>query len=139
MEKQQENLKKILEIRERENTFANDMGIRTKVIEDGYAETELAVEPRHLKLNHSVHGGCLYTLADNAGGACASSCGYRVSTLSGDLQFMRPALNCKTLKAVAKARKTGKRIIVVDVSIKDENQREIACGLFDYAIMKMAY
>ncbi|MCH4072549.1 PaaI family thioesterase [Pseudoramibacter sp.] len=139
MEKQQENLKKILAIRERENVFANEMGIRTKKIEDGYAQTELAVEPRHLNLNHSVHGGCLYTLADNAGGACASSCGYRVSTLSGDLQFMRPAINCKKLTATAKTRKAGKRIIVVGISIRDENQREIACGLFDYAKMKIAY
>ncbi|MGN0193750.1 MAG: PaaI family thioesterase [Pseudoramibacter sp.] len=139
MKTQEENLKKILEIRERENVFANDMGIRTKTIEDGYAETELVVEPRHLNLNHSVHGGCLYTLADNAGGACASSYGNRVSTLSGDLQFMRPALNCKKLTAVAKAKKAGKRIVVVEISIRDENQREIACGLFDYAKMKIAY
>ena len=77
-------LRRILEIRNKENLFSVQMGIQGTVIEEGYAETELVIEPKHLNLNHSVHGGCLYTLADNAGGACASSHGHRVSTLSGE-------------------------------------------------------
>ena len=132
-------LRRILEIRNKENLFSVQMGIQGTVIEEGYAETELVIEPKHLNLNHSVHGGCLYTLADNAGGACASSHGHRVSTSSGDLQFMRPAINCKKLKAVAKEKKAGKRIVVVDISIYDEKGTELACGLFDYAKMKMRY
>ena len=134
-----QELKKILEIRNQENAFSNEMGIRGTVIKKGYAETELVLAPKHFNLNHSVHGGCLYTLADNAGGACASSHGQRVATLCGDLQFMRPAIDCKKLTAVAREKKAGKRVIVVDISIYDEEGTEIACGLFDYAKMKMKY
>ena len=51
-------LRRILEIRNKENLFSVQMGIQGTVIEEGYAETELVIEPKHLNLNHSVHGGC---------------------------------------------------------------------------------
>jgi len=49
--------------------FAELLGMRAKSVGDGRARFELAVEPRHLNPDGTLHGGVAYSLADSAMGA----------------------------------------------------------------------
>ncbi len=139
MDQHQQEMEKILMIRGRENTFANELGIKTVSFIEGKARAELTITDKIKNLNGSVHGGCIYALADNVGGTVSSGDGYRVVTLSGSLDFLRPAMNCEKLIGTAELIKNGKKIVVVEVRISDEHDRLIAMGVFDYSKMQWRY
>ena len=139
MDRHRQEMEKILMIRGRENTFANELGIKTVSLTEGKARAELVITDKIKNLNGSVHGGCIYTLADNVGGTISSADGYRVVTLSGSLDFLRPAMNCEKLIGTAELVKNGKKIVVVEVRISDEHDRLIAMGVFDYSKMQWRY
>jgi acyl-CoA thioesterase len=46
--------------------FAELLGIRAKSVGDGRARFELEVEAKHLNPNGTVHGGVIYSLANQA-------------------------------------------------------------------------
>ncbi|MCP1109625.1 acyl-CoA thioesterase [Lachnospiraceae bacterium PF1-21] len=122
----------IQEYRYRNNPFAKLLGIRTTEVREGYAKGEMKVEEHHYNALRSVHGGCLYTLADMIGGGASSSRGYRMTTLSGDLHFLSPALNVDILYCEAKEIKYGKNIAVYDVAVLSEEGKIFAKGTFSY-------
>ena len=55
------------------------------------------MDDRHLNPLGTVHGGCLYTLADTVAGFAAASCGFEGPTLSGNMYFLRPTMGVKKL------------------------------------------
>lgn len=118
--------------RELNNKFAARIGIRTTKIEEGYAEGEIDIAPEHGNAVGSVHGGCIFSLADTIGGAAASSHGARVTTISSDFHYLSPALKAVRLFAAAREIKNGKHIIVCDVEISDVSGKLIAKGTFSY-------
>ncbi|WP_455034633.1 PaaI family thioesterase, partial [Lachnoanaerobaculum gingivalis] len=63
------------------NNFANLLDIKLSEISEGYAKAEMDVKTELLNPIGSLHGGCLYTIADIAGGAAASSYGVHVTTI----------------------------------------------------------
>lgn len=141
MEKEQAHidLKKIIAVREKDNAFTNSLGIHTVLLEPDHSVVEMPVDGRHKNLNNSVHGGCIYSLADNAAGAAASTDGDRVVTMNGNLDFLRPAIHCQKLIAEGKTLKKGKRVIAVEVRITDDTGKLIAAGLFNLSRMKWSY
>ena len=113
--------KKLVEERSKRNAFANLAGIRVVDLEEGHAVVELHVNKNHLNPIGSIHGGCLYTMADIAAGTAASSYGYNATTLCSDIHYLNAGLNTTYLRAEAKAIKHGKRTMVFDISIHDQD------------------
>lgn len=122
-----EKLKKI-----RNKGFIKDVGLNLTEISDGYAKGELVIEPRHMNPIGSVHGGLIYTIADTVGGSAATSRGRWVTTVSGEMHYLRPAMNCKKLIGESIEVKLGKQLSVYDVMIRDENDVEIAKATLTY-------
>ncbi|WP_455539441.1 PaaI family thioesterase [Terrisporobacter sp.] len=106
--------------------FGKEAGIKIVEISEGYAKAEIEISERHLNPGKSVHGGCIYTLADTVGGIAAWSRGGYIATTSGSINFLNPAIGCKKLIGVARELKYGKTISVYDIEILDENNRIIA-------------
>ncbi len=125
-------IEEIQEYRYQNNPFAKLLGIRTTEVGEGYAKGEMKVEERHYNAIGSVHGGCLYTLADMIGGGASTTRGYRMTTISGDLHFLSPALNTEILYCEAKEVKYGKTIAVYDVAVMNEAGKVLAKGTFSY-------
>lgn len=123
----------IRNMRNKENIFAVFLGIQTTKITPGYAEGDMVIKEEFMNIISSVHGGCYFTLADSIGGAAAATHGYKISTASGDLNFLRPALDSKKLVCKAEVLKAGKRLIVSEVKIYDEKDRLLAAGVYNYA------
>ena len=114
------------------NNFANLLGIKLSEISEGYAKAEMDVKTELLNPIGSLHGGCLYTIADIAGGAAASSYGIHVTTIDGNFHYLRAGINTKELYATATEIKKGKKISVYSISVKDQDDVELAVGIFSF-------
>lgn len=122
----------IRKFRNENNEFAKYLGIVTTKIQPGYAIGEMPVQKHHQNAIESVHGGCLFALADTIGGAAAASRGDRMTTVSGSFHYLLPAIDCNVLIAAAQETKYGKKLAVYEVEISDEQERLIAKGTFTY-------
>lgn len=71
--------------------FARQNGIEIVEIAEGYARTQVCIEPRHLNAGGSVQGGVLFTLADLAFAAATNSHGNLTVTSSANITFVRGA------------------------------------------------
>ena len=71
--------------------FARLNGIEIVEIKEGYARTQVCIEPRHLNAGGSVQGGVLFTLADLAFAAATNSHGTLTVTSTANITFLRGA------------------------------------------------
>jgi acyl-CoA thioesterase len=127
-----QDVETLLEKRNRDNKFANFVGIKTLEVKPGYAKGELVLRPEHMNILGSVHGGCIYTLADVMCGSAGLLYEERVTTVSSSFHFLSPALRVEKLIAEATEIKHGKKIRVIRVDIFREQSKLIASGTFTF-------
>lgn len=110
--------------------FGRQVGLYT--IEQGYGhcKVRLDVQKEHMNPIGSVHGGCLFTMADEASGIAASTTGGVCTTVDSRIEFLTAAINVKYLTAEAKPKKIGKRIRNFNVEIRDDKDTLIASADF---------
>lgn len=126
------NYEKLRQYRNSHNKFAEHLGLEITEIGPGYARAEMPIRPEYLNVVGSVHGGCLFTIADATGCAAASSYGYHIATLSSTMNYLSPGLNTKVLYSTTREIKHGKKVSVYDVSVTDENGTLLAEGIFSF-------
>ncbi len=113
--------------------FNKEMGLVVTEMKDGYARLEMEIDYAiHGNPIGSVHGGVIFALADSAGGIAAASKGSFVTTVTGDINYLNPAINVKKLIATTRELKAGKNVLVYDVTVTDENERVIAESRMTY-------
>lgn len=71
--------------------FARQNGIEIVKIGEGYARTQVQIEPRHLNAGGYIQGGVLFTLADLAFAAATNSHGTLTVTSTANITFVRGA------------------------------------------------
>lgn len=118
------------------NDFAGMLGAKVTELTQGYCCVDLAITESYKNPIGSVHGGCLYTIADIAGGVAAKSYGDMVTTVEGSLHFLRPGLDTTHLTATTREVKRGRTILVYDVSVFDQKNVLLAEGIFSYMVLK---
>ena len=123
---------KLYELRKDPTEFAIQMGFRTVEIRQGYARGELEITDQHRNSLGTVHGGCIFAIADTNGATAAMTCGHYCTTVNGDIHFLRAARNIRKLIVVAREAKAGKTRSGDDIEVSDEEGRLIAKGLFSY-------
>ncbi len=116
----------------RNKGFAKELGIKITKLELGYAEGEVEVQELFANPIGSTHGGFLFTIIDTVGGAAASSYGRVVTSLSGNINYLSPAIGWKKLLATAAQVKHGKNVSVYEVTVKDETEKVICVGTMTY-------
>ncbi len=126
------NYEKLRQYRNSHNNFAEHLGLEITEIGPGYARAMMPIREEYLNVVGSVHGGCLFTIADAAGCAAASSYGNHIATLNNSFNFLNPGLNTKTLYATTRELKRGKRVLVYSVAVTDENENLLAEGVFTF-------
>ncbi len=101
---------------------------------DGTAEGVLNAAETSQNPHGTIHGGCLYTLADTvAGSAVAAACGRPCVTANSSMEFLRPATGAKVFCS-ARPKKLGRILCVMDVTLTGENGKIAATGTFTFAI-----
>ena len=124
------DFEKLLQFRNEKNAYGRFLNIKLTKIDQGYAEAVMPISDNHLNPVASVHGGCLFSIADVVASAAASSHGSAVTTLNTDFHYLRAGLNCTQIIAKAQEVKYGKRVMVYRASVYDQNDTLLAEGTF---------
>ncbi len=102
------------------NDFGKYIGVRFLERGEGTGKARLDIRPEHMNPIGTVHGGCLFTLADAVCGVAASSQGGICTTVNSNIQFLNAAFWPKYLIAEAKPKKLGRKIRSFLVEVRDD-------------------
>ena len=97
------------------------LGIEIIEISSGYAKAKMKVTKEICNPYNSVHGGCLFSLADITAGYAACAYGHYVSTVSGNMNYIKPAMNTEYIYCIGQVVRQGKQISVYNVELFDIN------------------
>ena len=85
----------------------------------------------------AVHGGAIATLADSAGGIACWMYGKKVVTSSLNMHYCNPTQQSKKLIATAKEIKSGRRLMVYEIMIRDDRNTLIAMATGTYVPLEL--
>ena len=117
--------------------FAREIGIELMEAKDGHAKMKIDINEKHRNPIGSVHGGCLFSLADTVAGVALSTTGVGCTTLSAYTTYIKAAMMDKSrvLYGEATPIRIGRKIAVYQVDITDDQGQEISRMTFEYFIM----
>ena len=113
------------------NGFMNYNHIEMETVEQDYAVFRLQVRPENRNVYGMVHGGAIYTLADNATGSAAHTDGRNYVTQSGTLHFLRNQRE-GSIRAQARVRHRGRSTVLVAVDVVGDDGTLLASGEFSF-------
>ena len=113
------------------NGFMNYNHIEMETVEQDYAVFRLQVRPENRNVYGMVHGGAIYTLADNATGSAAHTVGRNYVTQSGTLHFLRNQRE-GIIRAQARVRHRGRSTVLVAVDVVGDDGTLLASGEFSF-------
>lgn len=108
--------------------FHDLLGLRVETISGDEGRATMDATECHLNRHGTVHGGALATLADAAMGAAVAAAGVAPATVEMKVTYLEPA-EAGRLTAVARVRRRGSRITVVEAEITDAAGTDIALAL----------
>ena len=113
------------------NSYMNHNFMELEFLEPDHAVFKLEIRQESRNTFGMVHGGALYSLADNATGSAAHTDGRHYVTQNGSLNFLsnQPA---GTIRADARVRHRGGTTCLIDVDITGEGGKLLATGSFTY-------
>lgn len=113
------------------NAFASYNHIESEIVEPDHAVFKLVIRPESKNPYGVVHGGAIYTMADNATGYAAHSDGRFYVTQTSSMHFLRNQTH-GVVRADAHVRHRGSATCLVDVDILGEDGRLLATGEFTF-------
>ena len=128
MSELQDTMKKRLE----SNSFMNYNHIELDFVEPDHAVFKMVIHPESRNTFGMVHGGALYSLADNATGSAAHTDGRSYVTQNSTFNFLRNQPE-GTVYADARVRHRGGTTCLIDVEVTGQNGKMLATGTFTYS------
>lgn len=117
--------------RAEKNAFMLHNYMELESVEPDRAVFSLTIRPESRNPFGMVHGGAIYTLADNATGAAAHTDGRYYVTQTSALHFLRNQSE-GVVRAVAMVRHRGKSTVLTAVDILGEGDKLLATGEFTF-------
>ena len=117
--------------RQKKNDFMRHNFIEMESVERDRAVFRLTIRPESKNPYGMVHGGAIYTLADNATGTAAHTDGRYYVTQTSALHFLRNQSE-GTVRATATVRHRGRSTVLTAVDITGDDGRLIATGEFTF-------
>lgn len=119
----------------RENTYLQELQIEILEIERGYVKGKLSVTDKVLNPYGSVHGGCLFSLADITAGLAACTYGTYASTINGDMEYILPAIHTEYIICEAKEIRQGVHVSQYEALLYDDKEQLIDRADFAFYMM----
>ena len=116
---------------EKVNFFAAYNHIEAEFVEPDHAIFKLEIRQESKNPYGIVHGGAIYTMADNATGYAAHSDGRSYVTQSSSMHFLRNQSE-GVVRADARVRHRGRTTCLVNVDILGDGGKLLATGEFTY-------
>ena len=124
-------LEKVIQEREKKNRFMRHNFIEMESVERDRAVFKLTIRPESKNPYGMIHGGAIYTLADNATGTAAHTDGRYYVTQTSALHFLRNQSE-GTVRATATVRHRGRSTVLTAVDITGDDGKLIATGEFTF-------
>ena len=102
---------------------------------EGWCRGRIKIENHHLNLHKTMHGGCVFSLADAIASYSAMTLGTIVTTQSGSINYLSPVKNTEFLYCEGKVIKAGKTVTVVRTELYDDNNKLLADGSFSCFVL----
>ena len=121
-----------------ESAFAKLLDMRVPDPDDGSSAVMMPINPSHLQQAGRVQGGIVVTLADYAFYRAVRPLlkpGEGATTIELKINFLAPAEKGE-LTATANIISQGRRVIVGEMEVKDQDGRLIAQGLGTYLVLQ---
>ena len=131
MEETQQTLEERTRARIRKNGFMIHNHIELESVEKDRAVFRLDIRPESCNPYGMVHGGAIYTLADNATGSAAHTDGRHYVTQNGSLHFLKNQGE-GIIRAEARVRHRGRSTVLVDVDVVGTDGLLLASGEFSF-------
>ena len=112
--------------------FIQFMNVELIELTENYAKGRMPFNKEYHNPYGTMHGGCLYSLADTIAGTVANMSGKLVTTVEGSLRFLEPAYNSEYIYCEATLIRTGKTLVTVNAEIKNDDGKLLDCGYFTY-------
>lgn len=118
-----------------QNEYAKFLQLELIELKEGYAIGKIPFKSNVANPYQSMHGGVLYSLADIVAGCAACAFGSNVTTINGNLSYVRPALNTQYVTCEAKVIKQGKQVAFYQVDLFNDDHEVVASGNFQFYVM----
>lgn len=120
------------------NSFNSHIGYEFLEVDINRGYARMKCKDELLNPYGSVHGGVLLSLADAVVGTTACMCGYFVTTVSCNLNFLLPAVNTEYIYCEATLLRAGKHLMVYQVKITDDAGKLLDSGEYSYFVSEKA-
>ena len=127
-----EECQKLLE----QNPFGSLLQMKIKEAELGRVRAELPFKKEFTNIYGDLHGGVLYSAVDTICGIAAGTYGYYVTTVDGQIRYLKAARATEYVTCTAKVVKPGRNITVVSFEIMDSNGMLLNTGDFTFYNLK---
>lgn len=117
--------------RVKRNAFAHHNFLELEAVEKDRAVVRLAIRPESKNPGGMVHGGAMFTMADNATGIAVHTDGRSYVTQNGSLHFIANQPE-GTIRATAQVRHRGKKTALAVVDITNEGGKLLATGEYTF-------
>jgi acyl-CoA thioesterase len=125
------NLEESAQERLDRNAFMHYTHMEMESIEPDRAVFRVEIRPECRNPFGEVHGGAVYTLADNAAGGAAHTDGRFYVTQTSTMHFISNQRE-GTLRAIGTVRHRGRSTCLVEVEILGDQEKLIATGEFTF-------
>lgn len=124
-------IEKSLEIL-KNNKYIEQFGIEILVVEPRFLKARFKVKDDLLNPYGSVHGGCLYSVADIISGTLAGFGGRFCTTVEGSMNFLEKAGDSAYIYCEAKIVRSGGHLVVIKVKMRNDKEKIIDDGSFTF-------
>ena len=123
-----EEMKEKIQNRFNSQDFLSFVGMKLEHIEKGKVIISCENKKEFSQYLGYMHGGMVTAIADTAGGHAAGTMiekGYKTVTSELKIHFLKPVV-CKKVYAVGEVISAGKKLIIVESVVKDEEDNMLA-------------
>jgi acyl-CoA thioesterase len=106
--------------------FAVSAGIKVTEASAEGAVAVLELTERHCNTQGTIHGGVIFTLADQAFGAAENAAARGFVAMEMHIRFLRPAMPGQRLTATSHRLHQGRNTAFYEIEVRDETDRLIA-------------
>ena len=120
------------------NPYMQELKIDILEIERGFVKGKLTVTDKVLNPYGSVHGGCLFSLADITAGLAACTYGVYSSTIDGNMEYILPAMDTEYIICEAKEIRQGMHVSQYEAELYDDKHQLVDKATFSFYMMNRA-
>ncbi|MCR4672611.1 MAG: PaaI family thioesterase [Lachnospiraceae bacterium] len=114
--------------------YSSQLGVRLLECRDGWVKTVLPVTGKITNPLGTVHGGCLFSLADTSAGITNMTVGKIGPTISSNIEFMHAFSGSKNIYCEAEHTHCGRTVSFISLKIYGDNGVVGARGSMVYSV-----